>query len=920
MGRIQTNIGLITGVPIGDIVDQLMQLAARPKDLLVQRTDALKAEQVAVTELSALLLSVQYVSKQLGKSDLYDQRKVTSSNTQLLSATLTGNPPKGKYQFTPLATVQNQQLVSSGFKSDTAPLGGGTLSFRFGTHVERSTSLDVLNGGEGVTAGVIRITDRSGASAEINLSTARTIDDVLAAINGATAIRVTASTSGDRLRLTDTTGQTASNLKVEEVAGGSAAASLGLDGIDVAADTADGGDVLSLSADFDLDLLNDGRGVHRDPVFADVRYTLRDGTEDNIDLSPIIPGGSEVDRELTLGEILDRINAAAPDKLSVEIAPDGDRLVITDLTEGGGTFQLESLYDSGALAGLGLDGPSSDGVITGRRILGGLRTVLVESLNGGKGVGQLGSVAITDRSGASDAVNLAGAETLEEIIDRLNAAAVAVTARVNKARTGIELIDTSGETTSPLIIASGDATDTAEKLGIAVDAEVGSASSGDMHLQVVAHNTRLDSLNGGAGVARRSFRLTDSAGVTATIDLSDDDVQTIGDVIREINRSVADVVAELNDTGDGIRIRDVAGGPGTLRVVENGSTTAADLRLASEAVEVEIDGQPTQVLDGAMTWTIELDADDSLRDLSDRVNELGAGLAASVFYDGSTKPYRMTLTSDRGGKAGELVIDASGLDLGLMETVAAQDALMMLGDPAAAGPKVLISSSTNTFEDVLAGVSLQVQDASGSPVTVTVETTSAKLVGSVSTLVQNYNRFREKLKELTRYVPETNEASVLTGDSTALRLDTDLSRMLSGRFLAAGPIRSLAEVGISFQQDGTLAFDENRLKGAFQSDPDALREFFTDETSGFAAKFRDLIESLAGEGNSLMSQRLESLGDKIDSNEQRIQLMTGRLTAERDRLLLQFYRMETAIAKMQTNLTAIEQMTVIKPLTSSSKS
>ena len=918
MGRIQSGVGLVTGVQIGDMVDQLMAIEARPRDLLVSRTNKLQSQQAAVTELTALLLSVQYISDNLGKDDLFDQRKVTSSASSQLAATLTGTPAKGTYQYTPLATAQSQQLVSAGFRSDTDPLGGGTLSFRFGATLERSADLEMLGGGEGLAQGRIRVTDRSGASAVIDLSTARSIDDILAAISDNTTISVTAVADGDHFRLIDTTGQTASNLKVEEVSGGSTAASLGLAGIDVAAASADGSDVLWLTADTDLDFLNDGRGVSRAPVFDDIQYTLRDGTVGTIDFSPIIPGGSTVDKEITLGEVLDRINDAVPGKLQAEIAPDGKRLVVTDLTAGGGTFELESLYDSTALAGLGLDGESVAGVITGQRILGGLQTVLLDSLNGGQGFGELGSIQLTDRSGATDTVDLSGAETLEEVLAAINAAAVGITASLSESKTGIELVDTSAEPfVGNLIVASADATGSAEKLGIAIDADVTTVASGDLHLQTVAGNTLLANLNGGEGVASGKFQITDSGGVSDTVDLTQSDILTVGDLIREINRLDVNVIAELNDTGDGIRVRDLADGPGTLKIEEQGSHTAADLHLMGEVVDIDVGGELYQTIDGASTQTIELDAADSLADLRDKINDVGAGVAATIFSDGSSKPYRLTLSSQASGKAGRMVIDVSGLDLGLQQTVAAQDALLVLGDASAAGPKILVSSASSTFSNVLDGVSLQIQQASGTPVTVTVASNTTNLTASVKTLVTNYNSFRDSLDGYTAYDSETNTRSVLTGDATALRLDVDLSRLLSGRFVGAGSIRSLAELGISIGEDGTLSLDETALAAKVQSDPEAIREFFTNETYGFSAKMAELIEQLAGEDNSLLTQRLDTLNLKIEDNNDRMETMTERLEAKRERLLLQFYRMESAVAKLQMNLSAIGSMSVISMYSSS---
>ena len=416
MSRIQSNIGLITGVPIGDTVDKLMAIAARPRDLLKTRTDTFKQEQTALTSLTAMLLAVKYVGDNLGKDELYAKREVTSSDPAALAATVTGQPPKGTYLFTPLRRAQSQQWLGAGWASSQDALGGGTLSLRFGDHVERDARLDLL-GATGFSRGKVRITDRSGAAAEIDLSAAQTLDDVLAAINANATINVTAVVAGDRIRLLDNTGQTAANLKVEEV-GGATAAALGLAGINVAAATADGAVLFRLSADTPLAALNDGRGTVFDTVLADIAYTLRDGTSGTIDLSPIVPNSSQVDRELTLGAALDRINAAAPGKLKAEIDSDGQRLRVSDLTQGGGTFALAALNDSQALQTLGLDDAPSGGTVAGRRILAGTKTVLLSSLNGGQGTGTLGLLQLADRSGASATVDLAAAETLADDVPK----------------------------------------------------------------------------------------------------------------------------------------------------------------------------------------------------------------------------------------------------------------------------------------------------------------------------------------------------------------------------------------------------------------------------------------------------------------------------------------------------------------------
>ena len=59
MGRIQSSVGLISGIPVQDTIDKLMALAAQPRVALEGRVAKLKAQKLAVTELTALIIGVQ---------------------------------------------------------------------------------------------------------------------------------------------------------------------------------------------------------------------------------------------------------------------------------------------------------------------------------------------------------------------------------------------------------------------------------------------------------------------------------------------------------------------------------------------------------------------------------------------------------------------------------------------------------------------------------------------------------------------------------------------------------------------------------------------------------------------------------------------------------------------------------------------
>jgi flagellar hook-associated protein 2 len=910
MGRIQATVGLVTGLPIEETVNKLIAIQARPRDLLAQRTRRLEDQRLAITQLTANLIALQVTTTRLAAASLYTARAASSSDAAVLAATLSGEPPEGTYAFTPLAKAQAQQWQSAPLASRTAALGGGTLSLRFGGFVDTPIQLDLLNGGQGVARGKLRITDRSGASAVIDLTAARNIDDVLRAINSQTAINVRAETVEGRIRLLDLTGQSSANLSVQEVDGGTTAASLGLAGINVAASQATGENVLRLFDLLPLTALTDGRGARFHPLLADLRITFRDNsTPLEIDFHRTASGSeSPPTPERTLGDVLATLNQADPARLRASYDAESQRLVLEDLTtDAGGTFAVEEINGSFAARDLGINTTAAGNTITGRRLLSGLKTTLLASLNGGKGLSGLGQLDLQDRSGAQATIDLAAADTLDDVIAAINGAGIGLAARVNAARNGILVEDTTGSTAAPLVIANADATQTADRLQLAVNAAVSSKNSGNLRRQVVSEATPLASLHAGAGVATGTLRIADTLGASATLQVTSSH-KTVGDVLKAIKSLGLAIDARINDAGDGIALVDTAHGSQNLTVSEGNSTTARDLRLLNAPVQVDIEGTPTWVIDGSTTLQIALNAADSLNTLVEKINAAALGVSATVINDGSpVTPYRLALSSPRTGLAAALSIDSSIAGLSFTETAAARDALLLFGTPNSNAQGLLLASATNQFAEVLPGLSVEVKQATGTPITVTVNREDKPLVDALQAMVDTYNRLRAKLKELTAYDATTNTSALLQGDAALLRVESDLVRLLAGR-IGSGSLTTLENVGLSLNDQGELALDATRLKTEFARNPEAVKQLLATPTTGASDRFKQVLDSLVAAGNSLLVNRAAALGQTIQQNEARLAFMDERLEAARQRLLRGFQRAELAVARMQSTQSALASL------------
>ncbi|HBE68311.1 MAG TPA: hypothetical protein DDW52_09210 [Planctomycetaceae bacterium] len=929
MGRIQSSVGLVTGVAIEDTVNQLMQLNAIPRDRLESRNQILQREQVAVTELMTLVVGVELTAERLGQDSLYRAATAKSSNSDALSVRNTGSPKVGSYSFQPIRTAQSQQLTSSMFASKDQKVGAGEVVIRTGGFLDSSVSLDGLNGGSGVARGKINITDRSGNSAEIDLRFAQSASDVVDAINANASLGVVAAVDGDTFRLTDVTGQTTANLQVSEVAGGTTAADLGLASINVAANNANGSSVQSISSSTSLRSLLDGRGLDLPATGDALELTLSDGSAVSINL--------ELDNNsASLGELVDAINTAGGGDVGARISANGKSLEIEDLSGGAGTFSISS--PSGSLAEqLGLDNAAVGGTITGDRLISGLSDTLLSSLGGGSGLGTLGDITITDRNGTSDTINLSSAETLEDVLDAINASSANVTAQLNSDKSGIEIVDNTGSTASDLIIADADATNSATALKIVGTVSDSSLGGESLDKQFVSRNTRLEDFNQGRGVNLGRFTIVDSQGSTSDVNLASGGIETIGDVIDRINAAGVSVTAAINDTGDGIVITDDAGGTGTLSITDTaGGNTAAELGIAGTGGSITAGGNAAIGIDGSRTLRITTTADTTIEQLADEINGLtSTPLNANILNLDSAGGVRLMLSGTSTGSQGRVTV-SSDLNLGLSQTAAARDALLAFGSSEDSGG-VVVASSTNTFTGLVDDLEFTVNEASDTPIAITVEENQGNISKQVEAFVEQYNKVRDKLDEVTAFDAVTQSVGILFGKSSALRVDFAFGRLVSGSVRGVGDVSSLAQVGVDIGENGKLSFSQSKFDAAYDRDPSAVEEFFkgrevfdearynqalltnpdadkaefTSTTSGFSQLAKDVTDSLAGVERGALLTRSETLNSQIDQNRDRIEALSTRLDKQRTRLLTQFYNMEQVISRLQQNLTALNGLQTI---------
>lgn len=594
---ITSSIGLISGIDIKSLIDQLMAIEARPRQLIEQRNVVLQSQQTALQGVSAKLLALKSSAGVLTKSATFDATTATSSNEAALTVSSSSSAVPGSYPFTVSRLATAQQIITGGFVDiNSTPVSSGSLTFeKASARLDSKTRLRDLNGGVGVRRGKIKITDRSGASATIDLSAAVTIRDVIGRINQAGGINVTASVGADGLVITDNTGSVTSNLIIENTNLGATATNLGLVA-NVAANAVSGTNINTVGTATLVTAINDGNGVHIKNGVNDLSITLKDLSTFNVNFENVA----------TLGDAINVINQAAADAsitdLTAAINDAKTGIKLTDTSVGGGSLTVAALNSSNAAADLGVLGSNVGGVIQGTRLNAALDSKLISNLNGGAGVTTLGTIDVTNRLGVLTNIDLTGSSSVSDLISKINNASAGVTASLNNAGNGILLTDTSGGG-NDIIIADNTGT-TATDLNLAgTFSGVTTVDAGNLQLQYITQGTNID----GLGVARGKFTITDSNGGTATVDLTQGNEKTIADVISEINSRGLAINARINDNGDGILIEDNGSGGVAIKIEEAGATTALTLGLLGEAktAGADLDGSFEKIINIASITQVQ---------------------------------------------------------------------------------------------------------------------------------------------------------------------------------------------------------------------------------------------------------------------------------------------------------------------------
>jgi flagellar hook-associated protein 2 len=234
----------------------------------------------------------------------------------------------------------------------------------------------------------------------------------------------------------------------------------------------------------------------------------------------------------------------------------------------------------------------------------------------------------------------------------------------------------------------------------------------------------------------------------------------------------------------------------------------------------------------------------------------------------------------------------------LTETRAAKDAEITLW-AGVAGAEQKVTSSSNTFSDVLEGTSITVSKVEADPVTLTVARDTAAVTSVASGLVGALNVVFSEIASRTASTTTTADdgrtvvsGGLLSGDSSVRGLQQQLQSAASYPVDGLSP----AEAGISIKQDGTFAFDEAKFKAALAADPEKVEKI----VSGLAQRVADVATAASDPTDGTLTLKITGQQDAAKQLGTQIEEWDRRLALRREGLQKTYSALEVTLSNLQS--------------------
>lgn len=293
----------------------------------------------------------------------------------------------------------------------------------------------------------------------------------------------------------------------------------------------------------------------------------------------------------------------------------------------------------------------------------------------------------------------------------------------------------------------------------------------------------------------------------------------------------------------------------------------------------------------------------TLEGVAKQINSARIGVRATVLNDRKDPdaPYKLVLASDGVG-------EDKGVEYPRIYMLDGDQDLYFDKELEAKNGRVKVDGfefevSDNQLKDIIPGVTLELKQASpGKPINVTVKEDREVVAGKIKTFVDGMNGVLTFIQTQNKMDKTTDTSRTLGGDGTLRSVEQRVRQLIQNpQYGVKGGINTLNQLGIQFNRNGLLDFDEKKFNSVLGSNPEGVQNFFVGDgfSTGFIPSVRREVNNLLNPSWGPLTNRANGLKQKITQTDERIAQKERQLAKREEMLRNKFSRLEETMSRIK---------------------
>ncbi|MEI8622214.1 flagellar filament capping protein FliD [Pseudoalteromonas sp. B129b] len=361
--------------------------------------------------------------------------------------------------------------------------------------------------------------------------------------------------------------------------------------------------------------------------------------------------------------------------------------------------------------------------------------------------------------------------------------------------------------------------------------------------------------------------------------------------------------------------------PGGYSVEVN--NLATEHKILSEAFDADVAvGEGTMTLSsGENSFDVEVSDTATLSEIRDAINDSSDNdsINATIITDDTGQ--HLVLAAKNSGLENEIKVEVTDIDgnntdtnglsrlsfdsagvQNASEIIAATDASITIDG------SLTVSSSSNTFTDVIDGITItakKAHDTDDDVSNITITENNSNIEAGLTSFIESYN----ELLELSNNLGASSDdgAGVMAGDSLLRGVMSKLREQITDSVdLGDGNSLSLSRLGVETDRYGVLTLNTETLDEQIDADVNLVQQFFVgNDDDGFAQSFDELM-SFYTDSDGIIQNRIDSKTNQLDDiDDQRVSL-ASKMESLSSRLYAQYNAMDLLVASLNNTSSYVQ--------------